>query len=97
MSYISQPTNNNPWNHAFPDINGTNFCILVIIIKEPITFPQFLESISSQKLTEKYNKVHVITACIDKNIFRTNIQENRSIFNQIIHIQAIENKLISIP
>ena len=45
----------------------------------------------------KCNRVHVITACRDKDIITTNIQENSSILNQIRHIQAIGNKLISIP
>ena len=45
----------------------------------------------------KYNIIHVITDCRDNNIAQTNIQENRSIFNQIIYIQAIGTKLISLP
>ena len=40
---------------------------------------------------------HVITYLRDKGIIRNNIQENECIFNQIIHIKAIGNKLISIP
>ena len=39
---------------------------------------------------------HIIKACRDNNTFRTNIQENRYIFNQIRHIQAIFNKLMSL-
>ena len=45
----------------------------------------------------KCNRVHVITARRDKGIIRTNIQVNRCILIQIIHIQEIGNKLISIP
>ena len=33
MSYTSQSANNIPWNHAFLDINRTNFWILIIGIK----------------------------------------------------------------
>ena len=33
----------------------------------------------------------------DNNIVRTNIQENRCIFNQIRHIQVIGKIIISIP
>ena len=54
------------------------------------------ESISSQQLTGKCNKLHVITARRDKNVVRTNLQENRCIFNQIGHIQAIGEKMISL-
>ena len=57
--------------------------------KEPTTVQKVLESISSQKITGKYNIVNVITARRDKDIFRTNIQENICILNQIIHIQAL--------
>ena len=38
MSYISQSKNNIPWNHDIPAINRTNLFILIIGIKEPITF-----------------------------------------------------------
>ena len=57
----------------------------------------FLEAISIQKLTVKCNRLHEITACRDKDIIRTNLQQNRYIFNQIRHIKAIWNKLISLP
>ena len=40
---------------------------------------------------------HAITVRRDNDITRTNLQENRCILNQITHIQAIVNKLISIP
>ena len=96
MSYISQSTNNSPWNYFLPSRNGTNVFILVVGRKEPTKVQQFLEAISSQKLTVKLDRVHVITTRIDKEIIRTSIQENRCIFNQIIHIQSIGNKLISI-
>ena len=56
-----------------------------------------MESISSQQRIGKYNKVHVITAHRDRNIVRTNIQENRYIFNQTRKIQAIQNTLIIFP
>ena len=55
-----------------------------------------MEAVSSQQLPVKYNKVHVITACRDKYIIKTNLQENISIFNQINPIQAIGNKLVSL-
>ena len=45
----------------------------------------------------KCNRVHLIKACRDEEIIRTNLQENRCIFNQIRHIKAIGNKLISLP
>ena len=41
--------------------------------------------------------LHVITAHIDKDIIGTNLQKNTCIFNQIRHIQAIGNKLFSLP
>ena len=47
MSYISQSTNNSPWNHEFTAINRTNFWIIRIVRKEPTTVQQVLESISS--------------------------------------------------
>ena len=40
--------------------------------------------------------VHFITAYIDNDIIINNLWENRCIFNKIRHIQAIENKLISL-
>ena len=55
-----------------------------------------MEYKSSQQLTWKYNSIHVITACRGKNILRTNIEYNISIFNKIIHIQSIWNKLVSL-
>ena len=58
---------------------------------------QIVEAISSQQLTRKCNKFRVIPSCRDKNISITNIQENRSIFNQIRQIQEIGEKLISLP
>ena len=63
---------------------------------EPTSVQQVLETISGQKLTGKFKILNVIPALIDKDIIRTNIQENRCIFNQIIHIQAIGNKLTSL-
>ena len=97
MSYISQSTNNISWNHALPARNRTNFWILRIGRKEPRTVQQVLGAISSQQLTGKWNKVHVITSRRDKNIVITNLQVNRCIFNKIRHIQTIGNKLISLP
>ena len=38
-----------------------------------------------------------MTSRRDKQIFRTNLQEKRSIFNIIRHIQAIGKKLICLP
>ena len=75
----------------------SNVWFLSIDRKQPTTLQQVVESISSQKLTRKCNNVHVITSCRDKNTPRTNLQENRSIFNQIRHIQEIGETLISLP
>ena len=97
MSYISQSCNNILWNHAFPDRNRTNVWILSIGRREPTTVQQFLEAISIQKLKEKCNRVHVITARRDKDIIKNNLQENVWIFNLIRHIQNIGNNLIIIP
>ena len=91
MSYISQSTDNIPWNHAFPERNRNNVFILRIGIKEPTKAQQVLEATSSQQLTGKFNRVHVIKSRRYKNMTRKNIQENRSILNQIRHIQAIGN------
>ena len=74
-----------------------NIWILGIYIKEPTSSRQVQEAISSQQLTGKLNRLHSITARRDKYIIRTNIQENICIFNQIRHIQAIGEKLVSIP
>ena len=41
--------------------------------------------------------VHVITARRNKDIIITNLQENRFVFNKILHIQAIGNKIITLP
>ena len=53
-----------------------------------------MDDISIQKLTGKYNRIHVITVRRDNNIVQTNLQENISIFNKIRHIQAIGNRKI---
>ena len=97
MSYISQLTNNSPWNHAFSDRNSTNIWILKNGIKKTKIVDEALEAILSKQLIEKFNRVHIITACRDKYIIRTNIQENICVFNKIRHIQAVGNKLISLP
>ena len=97
MPYISQSTNNIPGNHLFPDRNRTNVWILGIGRKEATAVQQVLEAISSHQLTGKWNIVHVITVRREKDIVRTNLQENRCIFNQIRYIQFIGNKLISRP
>ena len=60
ISYISQSTNNIPWNHYFPARNRINVCILIIEIKYPTTVQQFMEAILSQHLTGKYRRVDVI-------------------------------------
>ena len=65
--------------------------------KKPTSVQNFLEDILSQKLTETFNRVHVITARRDKDIIRTNLQENRCIFNQIRHIQDMGKKLLNLP
>ena len=45
-----------------------------------------MEDVSSQQLTGKYNNVNVITDQMDISILIKDLQENRSIFNQICHI-----------
>ena len=55
------------------------------------------EAVSSQQLTSKYNKDHAIIDSRDKSISGTNLQVNRSILNNIRHIQSIGNKIISLP
>ena len=55
-----------------------------------------MEAISIQQPTGKFNRVHIITSYRYKNIFRTNLQENRYILNQIISIQEIGKKIISL-
>ena len=97
MSYISQSTKNNTWDRVFPAINNTSVWILSIGRKEPTTDQQVLEAIKIQKLTVKYNKVCVITDRRYNKIVRTNIQENRYIFNKIRHIQSIYNNRIILP
>ena len=77
--------------------NRTYVWILSNGIKEPTTSQQVLESISSQQLTGKCNRVHIITSRRENDIIITNLQENICIFNQIRHIKAIGNKLISLP
>ena len=96
MSYISQLKKNSPRNHFFPSRNTTNFWILGIGRKEPTTFHFVLESISSQQLIGKCNRVHVITFRRYKDIIRTNLQGNICTFNQIRHIHYIEEKLSSL-
>ena len=96
MYYIFQSTNNTPWDCYFTVINRNNVWILRIGRKEQTTAQQVLEAISSKQLTGKLNRINAITARREKNLVRTNIQENRSILNQIRHIYTIGNKLISI-
>ena len=97
MSYISQSTNNSPWNYAFPARHRNNVWIL-IIGKKNKNSPTSLVAISSQKLTGKCNKVHEVTACRNKEIIRKfNIQEDRCIFNQIRHRKENGNKLTILP
>ena len=64
----------------------TNIWILSIGRKETTSIQKVLEYISIQKLT----------ACRDKDIIRTNLQENKCIFNKIRHIQVIGNKIFSL-
>ena len=97
MYYISQSTNNTPWNDALTAKNRANVWILLIGRKEPTTVQQVLESISGQQLTGKCNKVHVITNRRDKDIVGTNLQENIFMFNKIRNTQEIQNNLISLP
>ena len=61
--------------------------------KSPTSFIIHLKSTTNIKC----NMVHVITSRRDKEIIRTNIQENIWIFNQIRNTQAIGNKLIILP
>ena len=48
-----------------------------------------METISSQHITGRCNRIHVIASCRDDNILRNKLKYNRSIFNQMIHIQEI--------
>ena len=95
MSYISRSTDNITWNRALTPINRINVWILSIRRKYSTIFQQVLGAIKIQQLTGKYNRVHVNTSHIYKNIVRKNIQENRSILNQIRHMKEIGNKIIS--
>ena len=56
-----------------------------------------MKYISSQNLTGKYNRIKFITEHREEKFSRTNIWENRSIFNQTIYIQEIEINKISLP
>ena len=56
-----------------------------------------MEDVSGQQLLVNIYKVHLITVRRDKGKPERNLQGNRSIFNQIKHIRAINNKLISLP
>ena len=53
MSFISQSTNNSPWNHALTARYGPSFWILSIGRKEPKTVQQVRKDVSSQQLTVK--------------------------------------------
>ena len=97
MSYIYESENKIPWNHTFTARNRNNAWMIITGRNQPTTFQQVLEAISSQQLTGKYNKVHGITARRDKETIRTNIQENRCIFNEIRNIQAIGTNIIILP
>ena len=77
--------------------NRTNTWNLVIGRKATTTFKQFLEALSGQQLTRKCNRYQFVAAHRNNTIVRTNLQGNISIFNQISHIQAIGNKIISLP
>ena len=90
MSYVLQSTNNTPWYRKLPERNRTSLWIIRNKIKEPKSVQKEMESISSPQKTGRCNNIHV-------KMFRKNIQENISIFNQIRHIQAIEEKLIILP
>ena len=74
ITYIPQWTKNISWDHAFLEGNINDVCILSIGRKEPTTVQQVIEGILSQQLTEKWNRVHIITAHRDNKIVRTNIQ-----------------------
>ena len=56
-----------------------------------------MEAISSQQLTGKCNRTHIITANREKRFLQKYIQETRSILNQIIKIQSKGNGLVSLP
>ena len=92
--YISQSTDNSPWNCASHVRNKISVWIFSIGIKEPTTLQQVMEAISSQQLGGKCNKIQVITARRYRNTVRVNIQENRYIFNQIRHIQEISKNIL---
>ena len=51
----------------------------------------------SKQITGKCNKFHVITVCRDKIMPRKKLKENTSILNHIRYIQAIGNKMNSLP
>ena len=61
MSYISHSENNSPYNRAFPEIIRIIVWILSIGRKEPKTVQHFMEAISIQKLTGKFNRINAIT------------------------------------
>ena len=84
ISYISQSTNNSPWNHDFPEINSTDVWIIFIVKKEPTTFQQVMEAISIQQLIGKFKSIHVITSHRYMNILQTSFQENRSIKSHLV-------------
>ena len=72
ITYIPQSNRNIPWNRALHSRQRTNFWILSIWIKETTTVKQVMEVVSSQQLTVKFNKVHVIIARIYKGMLKTN-------------------------
>ena len=66
MTYVTQSNNNNPLDIDLPARKRANAWILCIVRKDPTTVQQVVEDVSSQQLTEKYNKFHVIPFQIDK-------------------------------
>ena len=70
-------------------MNITYVWIIIIVIKYSTKAQNVFEALSVQQLTVRCKSIHAITERGDKIIFRKNLQEKRSIFNQIRNIQEI--------
>ena len=97
MTYIYESNYNIPWKRVFASRKRTDVYIIIVGRKYPKTLQNFVTDVSSQQHTGKYNKSCVIISYRNKSIFRANPQENSSILTQIRHVQAIGNKIISLP
>ena len=58
----SHSTNIIPCNHTLSPRNRPNVWILIIGRKDPTTVPQVMEVISSQHITGRFIRIHVITS-----------------------------------